>query len=88
MRPNGSLIKIEQAQHARPGAKNVITVASANGKYNSEEYMPNTPKKPPNPRATSSHLTCFLPSGQSGVELYHMYVIDKTTVMLMRAKRI
>jgi len=36
---NGSLIKIEHAQHASEGARKVITVASANGRYKSESRI-------------------------------------------------
>jgi len=32
MRVKGSLIRKEQAQHARPGARKVMTVASASGR--------------------------------------------------------
>jgi hypothetical protein len=33
---NGSLMRKLHAQHAKPGARNVITVASASGRYKRE----------------------------------------------------
>jgi len=88
IRVKGSLMKMEHAQQAKLGARKVMTVASASGRYRREKYMPKTPKNPPHPRAMRSHLISRLPKGKSGILEYHIYQELSTRVMDMRANSI
>lgn len=70
------------------GAKKLMTVASASGRYIIEYHIPYIPKNPLIPLAISSHLNSGGPKGKPGTPTLYMYTQEKSVVKLMRANRI
>lgn len=64
--------------------KNVTAPLSA-GDYS--QYIPNMPKKPVSPRATSRDRTSRAPRGKCSVLVSHIYMDEHRTVMLILANK-